>query len=321
MIKVGYRKQEKDAKEKIHAYCYGIWKVIGIILILLILLNIAFSIYWKDKTRLYYLDVGQGDACVITHNQQTFLIDGGGNRYMDDASNIGNRVVYPFLLNKKIDDIDVAFISHMHYDHVKGILELLEHVNIEKVAISRVYKTIIEDQNRLQEYPLVEELVNGCYENGSELLYLEAGDVIVGEDVRFICYYPYAKTSYQENENNNSLILELVTHQRKILFTGDIEDDVEKLIVNEGLNNTSIDLLKVAHHGSKTSSSRIFLESINPTVGIISVGKNNHGHPSQEVLKRYEELKIPVYLTKDYGMIEVNIDTKELTIKTYLIKD
>jgi competence protein ComEC len=321
MINVGYRKQKKVAKEKIQAYCYGVWKLIGIIVIVLTLFNVVFSIYWKDKTRLYYLDVGQGDACVITHNQQTFLVDGGGNRYMDDANNIGRRVVYPFLLDKKIDNIDVAFISHMHYDHVKGILELLEYVNIEKVAISHVYKTIIEDQDRLQESPLIEELINGCYENGSELLFLEAGDIIVGENIRVECHYPYAKTPYQENENNNSMILELVTHQRRILFTGDIEEDVERLIVNEGLNNTSIDLLKVAHHGSKTSSSRMFLEMLKPSVGIISVGKNNHGHPSQEVLKRYEEFKIPVYLTKDYGMIEVIIDKKELKIKTYLIKD
>ncbi len=318
MIKVGRQHEDKILKKKTLYCCCILLKIIGIFSVIFILMHSIVIMYQKDTTRLFFLDVGQGDACVITHNEQTFLVDGGGNRYMDEENNMGMRVIYPFLLYKGIDNIDVAFISHMHYDHIKGVLELFDEIKIKKVAVSHVYKSIVEDEQQLQEHVLLNELIKKCKQTNTELIFVKEGDVFLGDGIKFVCHYPFSETEYEEDENKNSMVLELKTWQQQILFTGDIEADVEEAIEKKDVDIYGMDVLKVAHHGSATSSSQQFLERTHPTVGIISVGENRHGHPSQEVIARYNKLKIPVYLTMDYGMIEVSINRKHLKIKTHL---
>ena len=321
MINVGQRKKSHILNQKNRKVSAIILKCIVGLFLILFLINLVVSIYWRDKTRVYFLDVNQGDACVIRHNQNTFLMDGGGNRYLDDDNNIGSRVLFPFLLDKKIKNIDIAFVSHLHYDHIKGILELLDCIKIDKIAISYVYKSAIENKNISSENLVLLELLEKCQRNNIEIIYLKKGDCIESGKLGFICHYPYVNMPYQENENDNSLVIELISHQTHILFTGDIEGRAEQWLMNEKAHIADIDILKVPHHGSKTSSSRPFLEMVNPSVAIISVGNNRHGHPSRDVLNRYRELKIPVYLTKDYGMIEVSINKNQFIIKKYIKKD
>jgi len=295
----------------------------GCVIVLILFAFLSFFMGRKDNhLHLYFLDVGQGDAMVFEEPGYVFIVDGGGSHHMDEANNTGKKILLPFLLKKNIQKIDCAFISHMHYDHVKGIMELLQLIPVRSIVLSEVYKELYADKTSEngETMALLKELFSLCETYGTKVLFMKEGDTLRGNRLSFTCIYPFRESLPEKEENGNSLVMYLKADGVRALLTGDIENEGEKRILEEkrgGGKQTSIDLLKVAHHGSDTSSSTAFIEKINPKDAIVSVGKNSFGHPSPSVVKRFSNMNIALYSTKNYGMIEVIVQKNTYVIESF----
>ena len=234
--------------------------------------------------KIFFIDVGQGDSClIITPKNKTILIDGGGDAEYD----VGKNVLVPYLLDRKIVKIDYIIVSHFDTDHVGGLLTVMETLKVGQVIISKQGE---ESEN----YRKFKEIVR---KKKIKVIIVNKGDKLkVDADVYFDILWPDNSKIIRENVlNNNSIVCKLHYKDFSMLFTGDIEKIAEKQILQEYKNNynslNSI-ILKVGHHGSKTSSSLDFVQTINPKIALIGVGKDNKfGHPNNEIIKRLENLR------------------------------
>jgi competence protein ComEC len=272
----------------------------------------ALIIIVKPKTlEIVYLDVGQGDAIAIhTADNKNMLIDGGGNiRTAVAQPNTGSRVLLPYFNYKAIRYIDTVFVTHPDGDHILGIIELIGLINIKQIVVSNVcnmadnvlYLSLRDKANKYS-IPLVE---------------MGRQDKINLKDIKMECLYPNQDMSIeQENWNLSSLVLYMKYKHNTFLFTGDIEKQAEIDMINNG-GNLNADVLKLAHHGSKTSSSEEFVNRTVPSYGIISSGENNaYGHPDKEVVERYKKKNTKLYNTAYEGAIIVRCNGKNITIFT-----
>jgi len=323
--------------------------LIFVITFVVIVINI-----WPQNHGLsiFFLDVGQGDCIVVKDNDLTYMIDGGGDRFMDDNNNIGKTVLFPFFLEKNINKIDCIFITHIHYDHIKGVLEIIELLEVDTIVLPKVYQDYYiikmaqkENSSSSKNYDKKQEedksvleydnsnLVESIFEGGSELflfdelielvdrfdielLFIDEGERIEGENSKFTCIYPYRGKKYSEHENKNSLVLLLELGGVKTLLTGDVEDKAETWLLNHSIR-LQVNILKVPHHGSNSSSKEEFLMKVNPKLAIVSVGENLFGHPSDIAMMRYKNLNIPCYSTEKYGMIEIIVKEDSYKIVAY----
>ncbi len=282
--------------------------ILAIIIFLIIILSI--NIY-PNKFELNFIDVGQGDCTFITTPQnKTILIDGGGNSSFD----VGKNTLIPYILDRGYTSIDYVFVSHFDSDHVKGIITLVQELKVNNIFISEQ----IEYSENYQ------ELLTIIKEKNINLQILSKGDQIqIEKDIYIQILWP-EKIQINENIlNNNSLVMKLVYKEISILFTGDIEEIAENKILEqipkEYLNAT---ILKVAHHGSKTSSIEEFINVVNPQIALIGVGKNNmFGHPSNEVIERLKQNNIEIFRTDEDGEISLVIDKDKIQIDTHLNKE
>ncbi len=285
-------------------------------------------VYDDHQVHIYFLDVGQGDSIIISDNDTTFIIDGGGDRFMDDNYNKGKEVLIPFIKEKGIVDIDCVFISHIHYDHIKGILELIGIIPIKIIVLPEPYKELLtmEKENNStydnyfmvgDEYELLDQLIEKCNIEKIPIKFMNNEDIIKSDRVTMTCVYPMDKAVYKENENQNSMVLKVDVYDFSCLLTGDIEVEAEKWLVENNNLIKDINILKVPHHGSNSSSTEEFINHVNPNKGIITVGENFFGHPSDIIKLRYKNFQIPLYTTKNCGMIEVIINRDGYMMKSF----
>lgn len=260
----------------------------------LILLPILFV---RDYDFVRFLDVGQGDSCHIHVEGKNFLVDSGGN--ILNPGSVGKYILEPYLVKNGFKNIEGAFISHFDYDHYGGFTELSQDVNINHF-ISDHRVNIMGNDNiykilRKLEFPKRDELEIGK-----------------GYSLNFI---PYKKDITKENNASMVFILKK-DNINLVLFTGDIESEVEKQILKCQIKSY---ILKVPHHGSKSSSTEKFLNAVNSKYSVISVGANNkYGHPNKSVLKRLKN-KGYVFRTDEDGMIELNLkDNSIISFNNYL---
>lgn len=242
------------------------------------------------KLNIIYFDVGQADCTLILYKEHTILIDAGNK---EDGEKIVNG-----LKSLNIDKIDYVFGTHAHEDHIGGMSYI-----IDSFEIGKFYLPIDSTNSNAYYLRLLKSLEN----KGITVSKAGVGDVINIEDVS--CEVMCANNLDPENINLSSIVLELAFKEQKFLFMADAEYENEM-----SRNWEDIDVLKVGHHGSNTSSSKEFLEQTLPEVAIISVGKNNdYEFPKQRIIDRLEENAI-IYRTDKDGTIQIISDGTEYQI-------
>ena len=276
-------------------------KIISLIVVVCILS--LFYINIPKNLKIYFVDVGQGDCTlIITPNNKTILIDGGGSSESSKSDfNVGKSVVMPYLLDRKIAVIDYIMFSHMDSDHAQGLLYVMENMKVKNAIIGKQYE-------KSDNY---EKFISLANDKKINVKVMEAGNRInVESKVYFNVLWPSSSNMISENAiNNNSLVCRLVYRNFSMLFTGDIEEVAEKAILNFYKNNLGVleaKVLKVAHHGSKTSSTAEFLSAVRPKLALIGVGKNNKfGHPAEITLERLRNLNCKAYRTDVVGEVGI----------------
>lgn len=263
-------------------------KIFKYLVVIFLSVIIVIRLFRMANTNMYifFVDVGQGDCTLIkTPKGKKVLIDGGGK---EDSEYIGKEILVPYLLNRDIKNIDYIIISHFDTDHVGGILTVMEKLKVKKVVISKQYENS-ENYDRLKRIAR-EKRINILVVNKGDKLYIE-------KNVYFDVIWPDNDNVISENVlNNNSIVCTLHYNNFSLLFTGDIEEIAEKQILQEYKERENLiksKAIKVAHHGSKTSSTTEFLETVKPCIALIGVGENNKfGHPSEEVVKRLNFIRM-----------------------------
>ncbi len=271
------------------------------VFLLLVSLTGIMEAFSETGTEIHFIDVGQGDASLIKVDGNNYLIDTGGAIF--GSYDPGKSITLPYLQKLGIRHLDGIFISHYHEDHYKGIFSILDGIEIEALYVNG---EISDD-----------ELLLEITERGLPVYQMMQGSKIGFSDGSKIeCIWPGDSTYSFTNENNNSLVLLLNTAGKTILFTGDIEAEVEERLT--GVSEYDVDVLKVAHHGSKTSSSDNFVSKLSPQFSIISVGRNNSfGHPHNSVLETLEINGSKIYRTDKSGLIRVLFEEDDIIAIPY----
>ncbi|HNW35967.1 MAG TPA: ComEC/Rec2 family competence protein [Candidatus Ozemobacteraceae bacterium] len=262
-----------------------------------------------------FLNVGQGDAILVRSNEKTILIDAG-----DDTYNAGNTIA-TFLRQEKIGKIDTAVITHPHGDHFGGFIELLKQVSIgefiystddlDKIdpAASRADKSLLNDLRKTilaRKIPYRQVKSGDPFDWGRgitvELLH-------AAEDVDLASW----TASYTPGANDYSLAFKVTAGSVSYLFTGDLQAPGEETMLKKWGPILGSTILKLGHHGSRTSSSQPFLDVVRPEYAIVQVGKSNaFNHPSSRTLNRLKAMNIPVFRTDRNGtMTSVTDGTTE----------
>lgn len=278
-------------------------RVMNSFLYILIIICIFIELLPHDYLEINFVDVGQGDCTYIeTRSGKNILIDGGGSENSD--YDVGENILLPYILDRQKMKIDLMIISHMHEDHIEGLITIIETIKVERIIIGQC------NNNDLHK-----KLLDVSSKKGIKTETVFAGETIYIDDIKIDVLYPSKNTKIDENENNNSLILKLIYENVSVLFTGDIEKESEEKISR----NINADILKVAHHGSKTSSSEKFINRVNPQICLIGVGRNNKfGHPNFEVIERLKNNDSIIYRTDESGEINIKIKEDKIYINTLI---
>jgi competence protein ComEC len=268
-----------------------------VLLLAILIFHPLSSGHINGELRVDFLDVGQGDSALVTMpDGTTLLVDGGGRPSFpaanDSARRIGEAVVSEYLWWRGLSEIDYVIGTHGDADHIDGLTDVFKNFSVKAALIGR--------QTRLDTRAHMETI--------------QAGDVMQFGEANVSVLWPPAEGG--GSDNNNSVVLRITLGKHVILLTGDIEKAAERALVQQDLK---ADVVKVPHHGSKTSSTDSFVLATKPTFAIISVGRNSmFGHPHEEVVQRWQSNGATVLTTGNHGTITVTTDGKELRLKTFM---
>lgn len=243
-----------------------------------------------DGLKVYFIDVGQGDSIFIQSDEKTMLIDAGTNE-------AGPKIVN-FLQEKGIEKIDYLIGTHPHEDHIGGLDDI-----ILSFSIGTFYMPKVQTNTKT-----FEDVLDAAMEKGIAITSPKIEDTYqVG---KANCKFLSSKID-KSNLNLSSLVIHMTYEGQSFLFMGDAEKENE-----QAKFWPQVDVLKIGHHGSKTSSSKAFLDQTNPQIAIISLGKDNiYHHPSQEVIERLEQINTQIYRTDVSGTILLLCDGKNILIE------
>lgn len=244
--------------------------------------------------QIYFLDVGQADSILITNNGHNMLIDAGNN---ED----GDKLVSYFKEDLNITNFDYVIGTHPHEDHIGGLDDIINNFTIKEIYLPDSTTTT----------KTFEDVLDSIADKNLSITVPTIGEKFKLGEADFEVIYTGSGTT---DLNESSIILKMIFGNKTYLFTGDTISEVEETLTN---SNIDIDVLKVAHHGSKYSSSDTFLNKVTPEYAIISVGANNsYGHPEKETLNRLKKHTNKIYTTSEYGTILLTSDGKTITIET-----
>lgn len=274
-----------------------------LIVLCLVILNgfVWFQIIFSDhehRTEFSFLDVGQGDGTLgVLNGGVKFLVDAGpGAKVISALENVLGRT------NKYID---LALITHPQLDHFGGFNFILDKYDVGAFVIN----------GREVDLPEWKELMTKIKEKGIPILVLGANDKIVFLDNSITFLSPDNRQLQSAELNDSSLVNFIKTPDGSVLLTGDISQNIEKYLLEKlGMENLTTDILKVAHHGSKYSTSDLFLDAVKPKIGVIEVGRNSYGHPTPEILDRLEKNQIETFRTDLLGTIQVKFDQNKMQV-------
>ncbi|EPY08921.1 DNA internalization-like competence protein ComEC/Rec2 [Paenibacillus alvei TS-15] len=278
-----------------------------------------------------FIDVGQGDSILIsTASGKHMLIDGGGTvnfRKPEDRwrerrvpFEVGEKVVVPLLKQRGIRELDAVLLTHADQDHAGGLQAVLKHIPVKQFIMNGTWKSSAS----------MNSLYRTAIDQGIPIRKWEADQRWELDSWSSIeVMYPYPSTDgstldFQDNQNEASLVVQLtLTHptsrkQAVFMLTGDLEADGERQMLERVAlqRSKSIDVLKVAHHGSKTSTTPEWLEQWKPQIGVISAGRNNrYGHPHPKVLETLHDGKVPVKRTDMEGEIQFKLTPSGLKVR------
>ncbi|HSK65155.1 MAG TPA: DNA internalization-related competence protein ComEC/Rec2 [Pyrinomonadaceae bacterium] len=262
------------------------------------------------KLRIDFLDVGQGDAAVVTlPDGRTLLVDGGGatnqSQIKTDKRSIGDAVVSEYLWWRGLDTVDYVLPTHADTDHIDGLNDVVRNFTVPAALVAR-------SPANDPEFAKFSETLAA---SGTQVARIQAGDLLRFGAVEIeVLWPPRANGPSEPSRNNDSTVLRLGFGKHSILLTGDIEKGGERTLVLAG-KNLQADVVKVPHHGSKSSSTQPFVGATKARVAVISVGKNSmFGHPHREVVERWQASGAQVLTTGECGTISVATDGAELTV-------
>lgn len=264
----------------------------------------------EKELKVIILDVGQGDGIVMRTEAFTILVDGGSS----SDKNLGEKTLEPCLKSMGIDTIDFAVVSHGDSDHISGLLYLMEHS--EDIAVRNL---ILPMPGRGQE--IYDELEQAAEDSGGKVFYMAPSDRIQAGGLNLTCLYAGGGLLPSDDRNAHSLVLCADYKGFHMLFTGDMGTEQEKgllkLAEEEGSlqqeHLSHVQVLKMAHHGSDTSSGEGFLDFLDPDLALVSYGRgNSYGHPSPDVMERMKKRRIPVMETGYGGAVILRTDGKGL---------
>ena len=256
------------------------WLSLFLILICWVLFSLP-----DGKLHLVFCDVGQGDATLITYRQTQVLIDGGPDQKVLQC--LDQKM--PFYDRR----LEMIVLTHPEQDHETGLIDVLERYNVRYFVSNGLRKssaTFLELEKIKEEKKVLSVSV-------------KTGDRIKIGPLGFSVLWPPKEFLQEDELNESSVVLKLSFGHFKALLTGDISEKVEKK-----LDLKKVEVLKVAHHGSRFSTSAAFLEMIRPELAVISVGQNRFGHPTKEVLESLNQVQAKVVRTDKVGAVEIVSD-------------
>lgn len=283
-----------------------IWRLIMVIALLGLIVFVARSAQHRaeesrDNLRAWFFDVGQGDSILLdTPDQRQILIDGGPN------SSILRELSRALPLDDK--EIDLVISTHNDSDHLAGLNEVLKHYKIGKIWLTGAInptQTFQKFVGLIKEKSISTETVKA----GTKVTYGQLAGIVISPFDDFLGIQP-------SKQNETSIVTFWQFGSQTILLTADIDQNQEQELLSRNVLRP-VDILKVTHHGSRTSSSETFLQAVKPKIAIIQVGaKNRYGHPTSVILDRLKSLSIPILRTDQNGTVRCDIKLQDFFCAT-----
>lgn len=273
-------------------------------IILVVLFCTTLSLWWRIcftsssyVPELFFLPVGQGDAQLVRMGTVTVLIDGGPNKSVMNSldSLLGAGTC-----------IDAIFVSHGQTDHINGLFEVLS---------SRPVRVFLYQGEPTS---LLKQLLTRAQERGVSIIKVDTGDTLQYQSstLKVLSSAQEISTTASNAINDDSMVLKFTTGDACALFTADIGFTAEKQLLAQYGDQLDCEVLKVAHHGSKTSSLTEFLKQVSPVVSVIEVGKNSYGHPTKEALARLAEVGSKIFRTDQDGILRVGFKENAIELSS-----
>lgn len=254
----------------------------------------------EDELQIHIIDVDQAESILIVQDGFTMLVDSGDNFSGDD--------VVRYIKNLGIDKIDIFLITHFHRDHAGGAHKIISSLDVKKIVCHK-----FSDLSTMQErFWYIDMSISRSIREtfGSMSIFMESAcenNKLKNFDVGDAKVYTLSQNNDAVNVNNKSIVFKLVYGDFSMLFMADAESEVEKELLEEDAD-LSADVLKIGHHGSKTSTTDEFLDKVNPKYAVVSCGNgNDYNHPYGAVTKRFEDKNIPLYRTDELGDIVITV--------------
>ena len=244
----------------------------------------------------HVLDVGKADAIFITCEGKNIVIDAGETDI--------HKGMYEYLCRRNVKELDLLVLTHQHSDHVGCMAHIVRNLKVKKFMMPRLCDNVV------QTFKSYERLLGALEQKNIKIITPEPGNTFFVGNLKIEVIAPIKQ---YRNTNNNSVVLKLTYKNKSFLFTGDASRESERDMIAAEYN-LNADVLKVGHHGSKTSSSQAFLDKIRPTYAVISVGTDRNDLPKREVVERIKKSKIKTYRTDLNGTVVFATDGSDLKV-------